>query len=137
MNDQRGKENTGGTMRLGNYNCNLNKASLTYELYKQDKIIERHRHRGECNPKYTEEFDKWGIKISGINPDNKLVEIIEAKDHPFFVGCQFHPEFKSMTSYSLSLLRFLVFSNSVESIQSISIFTSFQRARNSTKHTRC
>ncbi len=95
MNDQRGKENTGGTMRLGNYNCNLNKASLTYELYKQDKIIERHRHRGECNPKYTEEFDKWGIKISGINPDNKLVEIIEAKDHPFFVGCQFHPEFKS------------------------------------------
>lgn len=95
MNDQKGKENTGGTMRLGNYNCNLNKTSLTYGLYKQDKIVERHRHRGECNPKYTEEFDKWGITISGVNPDNKLVEIIEAKNHPFFVGCQFHPEFKS------------------------------------------
>ena len=95
MNDQKGKENTGGTMRLGNYNCNISKDSLTYSLYKQDKIVERHRHRGECNPKYTPDFDKWGLKISGLNPDNKLVEIIEAKDHPFYVGCQFHPEFKS------------------------------------------
>ncbi len=95
MNDQKGKENTGGTMRLGNYNCNINKDSLTFKLYNQEKIIERHRHRGECNPKYTGDFDKWGIRIAGVNPDNGLVEIIEAKDHPFYVACQFHPEFKS------------------------------------------
>lgn len=95
MNDQAGKENTGGTMRLGNYNCILKKGSLAYSLYKRDKIVERHRHRGECNDEYLKYFDKWGIVASGMNPDNNLVEIIEAKNHPFFLASQFHPEFKS------------------------------------------
>ena len=95
MSDQAGKENTGGTMRLGNYNCTLKKGTLAQKLYKETNIVERHRHRGECNNQYLSEFNKWGIEASGLNPDNKLVEIIEAVDHPFFLASQFHPEFKS------------------------------------------
>ena len=95
MADQSDKLNTGGTMRLGNYPCVLDKQSIAAKLYGTTKIIERHRHRGECNNKYISDFQSWGIKASGINPDNNLVEIIEATDHPYFVACQFHPEFKS------------------------------------------
>ncbi len=95
MNDQKDKQNTGATMRLGNYNCKISKNSLAYNLYQQTLITERHRHRGECNPKFLNQFEKWGIKASGINPDNQLVEIIEALDHPYFIASQFHPEFKS------------------------------------------
>jgi CTP synthase len=95
MADQSDKLNTGGTMRLGNYPCVLDKQSIAAKLYGTTKIIERHRHRGECNNKYISDFQSWGIKASGINPDNNLVEIIEAIDHPYFVACQFHPEFKS------------------------------------------
>lgn len=95
MNDQVGKENTGGTMRLGNYDCKLQKGSLAHKLYKSDLIVERHRHRYECSNDYRDQYESWGIVASGVSPDNHLVEIIEGKDHPFFLASQFHPEFKS------------------------------------------
>jgi CTP synthase len=95
MEGQAGKENTGGTMRLGNYNCKLAKGSLAAKAYGQSSIVERHRHRYECNNDYRDQYESWGIRPSGINPDNDLVEIIEGVDHPFFLASQFHPEFKS------------------------------------------
>ncbi|MBU1146623.1 CTP synthase [Patescibacteria group bacterium] len=85
----------GGTMRLGAYPCVLNKKSLSYKAYGQKNISERHRHRYEFNNIYRDQFEKAGLVIAGTSPDNSLVEIIEVKDHPFFVGVQFHPEFKS------------------------------------------
>lgn len=95
MNEQVGKENTGGTMRLGNYNCTLVEGSQAAEAYNEKNIVERHRHRYECNNNYRDKYESWGIRPSGINPDNDLVEIIEGIDHPFFMASQFHPEFKS------------------------------------------
>jgi CTP synthase len=98
MEGQKGKENTGGTMRLGNYNCQLAAGSLAAKVYGEKTIVERHRHRYECTAKYQDDYASWGIRASGINPDNKLVEIIEADPslgHPFFLASQFHPEFKS------------------------------------------
>ncbi|MEI9913549.1 MAG: CTP synthase [Candidatus Saccharibacteria bacterium] len=95
MADQVGKEMTGGTMRLGNYNCHLEKGTLAAKVYGVRDVIERHRHRGECNNDYRDKFSDWGIKASGINPDNDLVEVIEGINHPFFLASQFHPEFKS------------------------------------------
>ena len=95
MSDQKEKLNTGGTMRLGDYNCKLQAGTLAAKTYGQTDITERHRHRGECNNAYRDKFADWGILASGINPDNDLVEIIEANDHPFFLASQFHPEFKS------------------------------------------
>ncbi|HET7059783.1 MAG TPA: CTP synthase [Candidatus Saccharimonadales bacterium] len=95
MADQQDKLMTGGTMRLGDYNCHLEKGSLAAKLYGTTKIVERHRHRGECNNDYRGRYEKWGIRASGLNPDNNLVEIIESTDHPFFLASQFHPEFKS------------------------------------------
>jgi len=87
--------NLGGTMRLGEYDCRLVKNTLVYSLYKNENIQERHRHRYEFNNKFKEEFEKSGIVFSGINPQTGLCEVIELKNHPFFVGCQFHPEFQS------------------------------------------
>ncbi len=95
MADQHGKLMTGGTMRLGNYNCSLEKGSLAAKLYGKTSIVERHRHRGECNNDYRGQYESWGIKASGINQDNNLVEVIEGINHPFFLASQFHPEFKS------------------------------------------
>ncbi len=95
MGDQIGKESTGGTMRLGDYPCKLEKGSVAAKLYKADAIVERHRHRCEANNAYRDQYSAWGIKASGTSPDGTLVEIIEATDHPFFVASQFHPEFKS------------------------------------------
>ncbi len=95
MVDQVGKENTGGTMRLGNYPCEIAKDSLAAKIYGTTKIEERHRHRYECNNSYRDQYEKWGIKAVGTSPDGKLVEMIEAIDHPFFLASQFHPEFKS------------------------------------------
>jgi CTP synthase len=95
MEEQIGKENTGGTMRLGNYKCNLKKGSMAAKVYGTSDIVERHRHRYECNNEYRAKYESWGILPSGINPDNDLVEIIEGIDHPFFMASQFHPEFKS------------------------------------------
>lgn len=96
MEDQKNIVNKGGTMRLGAYPCELKKGSLAYQAYNRSKLIqERHRHRYEFNNKYLESFEKAGMIATGINPDSKLVEIIELQDHPWFLGVQYHPELKS------------------------------------------
>ena len=96
MESQKGVVNKGGTMRLGTWNCDLALGSKVAEVYGEKKITERHRHRFEFNNKYkTEVFEKGALKVSGINPETDLVEIVENTDHPWFVGVQFHPEFKS------------------------------------------
>ena len=95
MEDQKGKLQTGGTMRLGNYDCVLEKGSLAAKVYGTNKIVERHRHRGECDNSYRDKYAAWGIRATGVNPDKNLIEIIEGIDHPFFLASQFHPEFKS------------------------------------------
>ncbi len=95
MVDQLGKENTGGTMRLGDYPCVIDKSSKSAKLYGKTNITERHRHRYECSNDYRDQYQKWGIKAVGTSPDGKLVEMIEAINHPFFVASQFHPEFLS------------------------------------------
>ena len=87
--------NLGGTMRLGSYEAKLIKNSLIYKIYQSSKINERHRHRYEVNINYKEAFEKKGMIFSGLSPDKKLPEIIELKNHPWFIGVQFHPEFKS------------------------------------------
>lgn len=95
MNDQKKIKQLGGTMRLGAYRCDLKKDSKSYQAYEKDTIYERHRHRLEFNNDYLQDFVKEGLLISGYNPDRDLVEIVELKAHRWFVGCQFHPEFKS------------------------------------------
>ena len=95
MAEQKQIINMGGTLRLGNYECTIDKSTNTYKIYKQAKILERHRHRYEFNNKYKEELERNGLVFSGINEASNLVEIIENPNHPFFVACQFHPEFKS------------------------------------------
>lgn len=95
MKDQKDKLSTGGTMRLGDYDCSLEKGSLVAKVYGTTKIVERHRHRGECNNIYRDQYNSWGIRASGVNQEKNLVEVIEGIDHPFFLASQFHPEFKS------------------------------------------
>ncbi len=95
MAEQKEIENMGGTMRLGLYPCKLTDGLICKSLYGQDLIYERHRHRYEFNNKYIEEFEKAGMKISGRSPSETLVEIVEIPSHKWFVGVQFHPEFKS------------------------------------------
>jgi CTP synthase len=95
MPDQRGVKDKGGTMRLGAYPCTLKPGSKAAVLYGQEAISERHRHRFEFNNDYRAELQRAGLRLSGTSPDDRLVEIIELDHHPFFVGCQFHPEFKS------------------------------------------
>jgi len=85
----------GGTMRLGAYPCKIKKDTVAGRSYGINDISERHRHRFEFNNKYKERLEENGLVISGVSPDGKLVEIVEIKDHPWFIGCQFHPEFKS------------------------------------------
>ena len=85
----------GGTMRLGAYPCHLNKDTLAYNAYAVEDISERHRHRYEFNNEYKKTLEENGLVVSGVSPDGELVEIVEIKDHPWFLGCQFHPEFKS------------------------------------------
>lgn len=95
MEEQKCVEDMGGTMRLGSYPCVLNPNSLAIKIYGTETIHERHRHRYEFNNDFREEFEKNGMLIAGLSPDGCLVEIIELKDHPWFVATQFHPEFKS------------------------------------------
>jgi len=95
METQRGVENKGGTMRLGAYPCVLQENTLALKLYGKRKISERHRHRYEFNNGYRDLYKAQGMILSGLSPDGNLVEMIELKDHPWFLGCQFHPEFKS------------------------------------------
>jgi CTP synthase len=95
METQKGIEKKGATMRLGAYPCILQEDSLAAKGYGKKKITERHRHRYEFNNKYRDAFAEKGMILSGLSPDSSLVEIVELKDHPWFLGCQFHPEFKS------------------------------------------
>ncbi len=95
MENQKNIQQMGGTMRLGSYACELKKGSKAASAYGKNKIQERHRHRYEFNNKYLDKFEKNGMIPSGINPDNNLVEIIELQNHPWFLGTQFHPEYKS------------------------------------------
>jgi len=95
MPDQRGVKDKGGTMRLGAYPCALTSGSRAAALYGDGLISERHRHRFEFNNDYRETLSRAGLVLSGTSPDQRLVEIVELEKHPFFVGCQFHPEFKS------------------------------------------
>ncbi len=95
MDDQRGKVQTGGTMRLGGYNCHLEDGTKARALYGESDIIERHRHRFEFNNAYRGRLEAAGLVVSGVNRERGLVEAVELKDHPWFVACQYHPEFKS------------------------------------------
>ncbi len=95
MPDQKDIDQLGGTMRLGQYPCVLNEKSRAFSVYHESLIYERHRHRYEVNNDYRSELAGAGMMISGTSPDNRIVEMIELIDHPWFVGCQFHPEFKS------------------------------------------
>lgn len=89
------KDDVGASMRLGTYPCKIEKNTLTSAIYQDEVIYERHRHRYEVNNKYRDKLEEGGLVFSGLSPDNNLVEMIELKDHPFFVASQFHPEFKS------------------------------------------
>jgi len=95
MGEQKNIEQLGGTMRLGSYECVLKRNSLVHKAYQKTRIQERHRHRWEFNSGMRKEFEKAGMSMTGINPETDLVEIVEIKDHPFFIGTQFHPEYKS------------------------------------------
>jgi len=95
MEEQKEIDEKGGTMRLGTYPCVLKEGTKAYNLYGQKQIDERHRHRFEYNNKYREEMEKAGLICSGLSPNCELVEMVELKEHPYFVGGQFHPEFKS------------------------------------------
>ncbi|GAH03738.1 unnamed protein product, partial [marine sediment metagenome] len=95
----------GGTMRLGTYSCKLEKDSLAFKIFNQEMIYERHRHRYEFNNSYKNDFSKYDIKFSGLNQDLNLVEIIELPNHPWFIGVQFHSEFKSRPNRAHPLFR--------------------------------
>ena len=105
MDGQQGLENTGGTMRLGNYACHFEEGSLAARLYGSQDIEERHRHRYEANGAYVPSYEKWGIRAVGINPDNNLVEVIEGVDHPFLLASQYHPELKSRPNRAHPMFR--------------------------------
>ncbi|MBU2492570.1 MAG: CTP synthase [Bacteroidetes bacterium] len=105
MPDQKNIKTKGGTMRLGAYPCILNKGTKARAAYKKEKISERHRHRYEVNNLFREELADKGMIFSGVSPDNHLVEMVELKDHPWFVGCQFHPELKSRATKAHPLFR--------------------------------
>ena len=95
MESQLDVTNKGGTMRLGAWDCQLEKGSKVYKAYKSELISERHRHRYEFNNEYLRDFEKAGLKPTGKNPKTGLVEIVELENHPWFVGVQYHPEYKS------------------------------------------
>ena len=95
MEEQKDLQEMGGTMRLGTYPCKIKDESKAYDVYQKNEIEERHRHRYEFNSKYLNDFETHGMVATGINPENNLVEIVEIKEHPWFVAVQFHPEYKS------------------------------------------
>jgi CTP synthase len=95
MPEQRAVEEKGATMRLGAYPCRLEDRSLARKAYGEQEISERHRHRYEFNNDYRDLLASKGLRVTGVSPDNRLVEIVEVSGHPWFLGCQFHPEFQS------------------------------------------
>ena len=103
--EQKKVTDKGGTMRLGSYPCVLQEGTSAHQAYGCEKIEERHRHRYELNNNFREDLEKGGMVFSGISPDNRLVEIIEVKDHPWYVATQFHPEFKSRPNNPQPLFR--------------------------------
>ena len=105
MPDQKDIDEKGGTMRLGLYPCKLSKDTNAYNAYNEEIIYERHRHRYEFNNEYRKALTDAGLILTGISPDSKLVEIVEVKDHPWFVGVQFHPELKSRPNRPHPLFR--------------------------------
>ncbi len=105
LEEQKSVKDMGASMRLGAFACKLSKRSLSYKAYKKESISERHRHRYEFNNKYRKAFEKKGMLFAGINSQRGLVEIIELKNHPWFVACQFHPEFKSKPDQAHPLFR--------------------------------
>jgi CTP synthase len=105
MEDQKRLTSKGGTMRLGAYECKIERGSLAYKVYGKQVIQERHRHRYEFNDCYAETLEKAGMKATGRNPETGLVEIVEIKDHPFYIGVQFHPELKSTPENPAPLFR--------------------------------
>lgn len=105
METQRSVKDMGGTMRLGSYPADLKKETKAFEAYREEHIDERHRHRWEFNNKYREIFEQNGMNMSGLSPDGELVEMIELNNHPWFVGCQFHPELKSRVEKAHPLFR--------------------------------
>ena len=105
MPDQRCIDEKGGTMRLGGYDCRVLENSLAAAAYGGEMVRERHRHRYEFNNQYREAFEAAGMRIGGINPERDLVEIVELRDHPWFVGVQFHPELRSRPNRPHPLFR--------------------------------
>jgi len=105
LEEQKNVKDMGASMRLGAYPCKLAKRSHSFKAYKKDNISERHRHRYEFNNKYKKSFEKKGVIFAGMNSALGLVEIIELKNHPWFVACQFHPEFKSKPDRAHPLFR--------------------------------
>ena len=95
MKDQVSVNEKGATMRLGAYPCKIKEGTKLAEIYGESEISERHRHRYEFNNSFREQFEQNGLTISGVSPDGLLVEVVEITSHKFFVGVQFHPEFKS------------------------------------------
>ena len=95
MEDQKGKEATGGTMRLGSYEEVIVKGTLAEKIYGKKSVAERHRHRYECNNAYRDQYESWGMRVAGHSPDGNLVEMIDVPGHRFFFGAQSHPEFNS------------------------------------------
>ena len=95
MEDQKHVQNKGGTMRLGAWECSLLVGSDVHSIYKEKTISERHRHRYEFNETYKVQIESQGMIATGVNPETGLVEIIEIPDHPWFIGVQYHPEYKS------------------------------------------
>jgi CTP synthase len=95
LEEQRDVQNKGASMRLGTWPTKIAKGTLAERIYGQSDVMERHRHRYEFNVKYREPMEEKGFVISGTSPDGTLAELIELRDHPYFIGCQYHPEFQS------------------------------------------
>ena len=108
MTAQRGLTQKGGTMRLGAYPCAIEDGTLARKVYKRKKVSERHRHRYEFNNGYRGRLEEAGLVFSGVSPDGSLIEMVELREHPFFIACQFHPEFRSRPIDPHPLFRGLV-----------------------------
>ncbi len=129
LEDQNSVSDMGGTMRLGNYPCRVKPGTRLFDAYQTETIGERHRHRYEFNNTYRKTFEAAGVIFSGTSPDDQLVEVIELKDHPFYVACQFHPEFKSRPTQAHPL-----FSGFIRSISN-SLQTTLQASEDPSSHT--